>query len=91
MAAQPVNVYTDEKAKRLVRTFGASLAFAVLLCWFEIVILRPAGEMEKEMVGFWCRLVFDVATMWTNGKKIPPTETMVTNYFLQSTPTQLIY
>mmetsp|Transcript_15104 Transcript_15104/g.38058 ORF Transcript_15104/g.38058 Transcript_15104/m.38058 type:complete len:222 (-) Transcript_15104:68-733(-) len=49
MAAQPVNVYTDEKAKRLVRTFGASLAFAFLLCWIEIVILRPSGDMEKEM------------------------------------------
>ena len=49
---QPVNVYTDEKARRLVRTFFSSLAFSFLLCWFEIVILRPAGELAKEMVGF---------------------------------------
>lgn len=49
----PVNVYTDEKVNRLVRTFCASLAFAFLLCWFEIVILRPAADMEKEMVRFW--------------------------------------
>ena len=52
--AQPVNVYTDEKARRLVRTFSASLAFACLICWFEMMILRPSGEMEKEMVGFVC-------------------------------------
>lgn len=32
-----------------MRTFRASLAFAFLICWFEIVILRPSGEMAKEM------------------------------------------
>jgi hypothetical protein len=49
---QPVNVYTEEKAHRLVQTFQGSLAFSFLIVWFEMVILRPAGDMEKEMVGF---------------------------------------
>ncbi len=54
MAAEgkPVNVYTDEKAKRLMRTYGASMAFAFLICWFEMVIIRPASDLEKEMVRF---------------------------------------
>jgi hypothetical protein len=52
MTAPSGNVYSEEKAQRLVRTFRGSLAFAFLIVWFEMVILRPAGEMEKEMVGF---------------------------------------
>lgn len=47
--AQPVNVYTDDKAQRLMRTFGASLAFTILVVWIDIVILRPAVGMAKEM------------------------------------------
>ena len=50
-ATQPTKVYTDEKARRLMRTFGASLAFAGLICWFDIVILRPSVDMAVEMVG----------------------------------------
>lgn len=59
-ATQPTKVYTDEKARRLMRTFGASLAFAGLICWFDIVILRPSVDMAVEMVGLlivWCRRV----------------------------------
>lgn len=51
MAAEPVNVYTDEKAKRLMRTFGASMAFSFLIVWFEMMILRPAADYDEEMVG----------------------------------------
>ena len=50
----PVNVYTDDKAKRLMRTFRGSLAFSFLVTWFDIVITRPGNEMAKEMVGFSC-------------------------------------
>ena len=58
MAATPVNVYTEEKAQRLMRTFRASLAFASLVCLFEIAIVRPSDDMEKEMVSclFVCLL-----------------------------------
>ena len=53
---QPVNVYTDEKAKRLMRTFGASLAFSFLVVWIDIVILRQAVGMAREMVCFlYCK------------------------------------
>eukprot|EP00534_Pseudo-nitzschia_fraudulenta_P012317 CAMPEP_0201217338 /NCGR_PEP_ID=MMETSP0851-20130426/190008_1 /ASSEMBLY_ACC=CAM_ASM_000631 /TAXON_ID=183588 /ORGANISM="Pseudo-nitzschia fraudulenta, Strain WWA7" /LENGTH=232 /DNA_ID=CAMNT_0047506985 /DNA_START=107 /DNA_END=805 /DNA_ORIENTATION=+ len=45
----PVNAYTDEKSRRLVRTFGATLAFSFLIVWFEMVILRPAVDMAVEM------------------------------------------
>ena len=48
--AKPANVYTDEKAKRLMATFRASMAFAFLICWFEIVIIRPSDDMRREMV-----------------------------------------
>eukprot|EP00531_Pseudo-nitzschia_arenysensis_P011686 CAMPEP_0116124988 /NCGR_PEP_ID=MMETSP0329-20121206/5573_1 /TAXON_ID=697910 /ORGANISM="Pseudo-nitzschia arenysensis, Strain B593" /LENGTH=222 /DNA_ID=CAMNT_0003619003 /DNA_START=73 /DNA_END=741 /DNA_ORIENTATION=- len=47
--AKTVNVYTDEKAKRLMATFRASMAFAFLICWFEIVIIRPSDDMRREM------------------------------------------
>lgn len=46
---EPVNVYSDGKAQRLLRTFLASMAFSFLVAWFDIVILRPAKEMEVEM------------------------------------------
>eukprot|EP00532_Pseudo-nitzschia_australis_P001837 CAMPEP_0168189210 /NCGR_PEP_ID=MMETSP0139_2-20121125/16218_1 /TAXON_ID=44445 /ORGANISM="Pseudo-nitzschia australis, Strain 10249 10 AB" /LENGTH=222 /DNA_ID=CAMNT_0008112017 /DNA_START=153 /DNA_END=821 /DNA_ORIENTATION=- len=49
MAATPVNVYTDEKAQRLMRTFTSSLAFSLLIGWFEIMILRPASDMRRDM------------------------------------------
>mmetsp|Transcript_22686 Transcript_22686/g.53599 ORF Transcript_22686/g.53599 Transcript_22686/m.53599 type:complete len:224 (-) Transcript_22686:249-920(-) len=49
MAAAATNMYTDEKAKRLMRTFSSSMAFALLIGWFEIMILNPASEMGAEM------------------------------------------
>lgn len=51
MTAPSANVYSEEKAQRLVQTFRGSLAFSFLIVWFEMVILRPSGDMEKEMVG----------------------------------------
>ena len=70
-AAKPVQVYTDEKARRLMRTFGASLAFAGLLCWFEIVILRPSLDMAKEMVGFVVCLVLHWGWFRRRDSRIP--------------------
>ena len=62
----PVNVYTDDKAKRLMRTFRGSLAFSFLVTWFDIVITRPGNEMAKEMVGFSClrQLLKSKASCW---------------------------
>mmetsp|Transcript_5637 Transcript_5637/g.14084 ORF Transcript_5637/g.14084 Transcript_5637/m.14084 type:complete len:231 (-) Transcript_5637:567-1259(-) len=45
----PVNVYSDDKVKRLMRTFGASIAFSFLITWFDIMISRPASKMATEM------------------------------------------
>lgn len=42
-------VYSEEKAQRLVRTFGATLSFSLLIGWFEIMILRPGIDMKVEM------------------------------------------
>jgi len=50
---KPAQVYSEETARRLIRTFLSSLAFGLLICWFEIIILRPASDMEKEMVGLY--------------------------------------
>ena len=43
-------VYTDEKAQRLMRNFGSIISFCLLLGWFEIMILRPSGDIGIEMV-----------------------------------------
>ena len=48
----PINVYSEAKANRLMRTFGSSLAFSCLIAFFDIVITRPAIDFGKEMVGF---------------------------------------
>ena len=43
-------MYTDEKAQRLMRNFGSIISFCLLLGWFEIMILRPSGDIGIEMV-----------------------------------------
>ena len=48
MAAKAKQVFNEEKVRRLFRNFGAVLSFCLLFAWFEIMILRPAGDMEKD-------------------------------------------
>ena len=48
VAATAKRVYSDEKVRRLFRNFSAVLSFCSLIAFFEIMILRPAGDMEKD-------------------------------------------
>lgn len=43
-------VYDDEKAGRLIRVYGSIVWFCLLLCWLEIMILRPSISIGIEMV-----------------------------------------
>ena len=73
-------VYSEEKAQRLVRTFGATLSFSLLIGWFEIMILRPGIDMKVEMVrfccycrcrsGFWDRSLVAQCTLFINTAKV---------------------
>ena len=62
-------VYTDEKAQRLMRNFGSIISFCLLLGWFEIMILRPSGDIGIEMVctvnffSWWYQSVFNVVVV----------------------------
>jgi len=42
-------VYDDEKAGRLIRVYGSIVWFCLLLCWLEIMILRPSISIGIEM------------------------------------------
>ena len=53
-------VYTDEKAQRLIRNYGSIISFCLLLGWFEIMILRPSGDIGIEMV---CSVNFSAAVV----------------------------
>ena len=53
-------VYTDEKAQRLMRNYGSIISFCLLLGWFEIMILRPSGDIGIEMV---CSVNFSAAVV----------------------------
>lgn len=44
-----LQVYSDEKANRLMQTFGTIVSISLLIGWLDIIIVRPAGDIADEM------------------------------------------